>query len=289
MKLVEKKCPNCGGELKFGPDDKETKCEYCGKSFEIERDEKVSDSKENLLNSEMYSLTEEQKEVAKAVVAGFASFQIVPFIIFAIFFIGIVGLGIFGFTHTKDINHNKITTISDSFEEDEEDKEFEEKVQKEVEKTFEEVLKEQSFVTSFNDLTEKHLSDIHENSLSMLKAEIKRYNTFLYSYGNWSYVGSYLLTNRSGNNFYDVYKINFKINGKNVYYYASVSYSSIKVIDGKLVMNMSGFVNGSLNTNSSAKAKDTFGYESDKDFYNKEIRGKSSSYIISTIGDVYNE
>lgn len=38
MKLIEKKCPNCGSSLSFGPNDKETKCTYCNASFEIERE-----------------------------------------------------------------------------------------------------------------------------------------------------------------------------------------------------------------------------------------------------------
>lgn len=37
MKLVEKKCPNCSGQLKFNENDKSCKCEYCKSEFEIER------------------------------------------------------------------------------------------------------------------------------------------------------------------------------------------------------------------------------------------------------------
>ena len=38
MKLIEKKCPNCGGSLEFSETDKSCKCEYCHRAFEIERD-----------------------------------------------------------------------------------------------------------------------------------------------------------------------------------------------------------------------------------------------------------
>ena len=48
MRLIEKKCPNCGSSLSFGPNDKETKCAYCNASFEIER-ENESDVPENFL------------------------------------------------------------------------------------------------------------------------------------------------------------------------------------------------------------------------------------------------
>ena len=38
MRLVEKKCPNCGANLEFDEDDKSCRCTYCKRSFEIERD-----------------------------------------------------------------------------------------------------------------------------------------------------------------------------------------------------------------------------------------------------------
>ena len=38
MKLIEKKCPNCGAGLEFSENDKSCKCSYCHRSFEIERD-----------------------------------------------------------------------------------------------------------------------------------------------------------------------------------------------------------------------------------------------------------
>ena len=38
MKLIEKKCPNCGASLEFSETDKSCKCPYCHRAFEIERD-----------------------------------------------------------------------------------------------------------------------------------------------------------------------------------------------------------------------------------------------------------
>ena len=38
MRLIEKKCPNCGANLEFNESDKTCKCQYCKRSFEIERD-----------------------------------------------------------------------------------------------------------------------------------------------------------------------------------------------------------------------------------------------------------
>lgn len=38
MKIIEKKCPNCGASLTFENTDKEAKCNYCGQEFVIEND-----------------------------------------------------------------------------------------------------------------------------------------------------------------------------------------------------------------------------------------------------------
>ena len=38
MRIVEKKCPNCGASLEFDENAKSCKCDYCKRTFEIERD-----------------------------------------------------------------------------------------------------------------------------------------------------------------------------------------------------------------------------------------------------------
>lgn len=38
MKLVERKCPNCGAKIIFNKEDKEAKCNYCNSSFSVEKD-----------------------------------------------------------------------------------------------------------------------------------------------------------------------------------------------------------------------------------------------------------
>ena len=55
MRLIEKKCPNCGANIEFEDDAKSCKCEYCKRSFEIERDnaDKNSDDPKNYKLSEL--------------------------------------------------------------------------------------------------------------------------------------------------------------------------------------------------------------------------------------------
>ena len=277
MRLIEKKCPNCGAELTFGFEDKETKCEYCGKSFEIER---TTEEKNDLYNADNYQIFE---EASRTISKGFGAFFLIPVI-----FIFVVGIMIIASLRIFSARPNHENKIEERKIMDKEDIEEMNKREEEYQKTVEEKMKEAGFVLSFNDLSKQHLSDIRDNSVSILKKEIERYDAFLYPYGKWSYVGMYLVTNEKGNNLYDVYKINFKVNGKQYPFYAGVRYLSAKVVDGKLVMDMNGYVVGSANMRSGGY-KDTFGFESTKDFYNKNIRGLLGSNKVQSSGDVYSE
>ncbi len=96
MKIIEKKCPNCGAGLSFGENDKSCKCEYCHREFEIERDEK----KESI---DAYNLIDPEtaKTVAKTGIAVFAISSIIPIIVFIIVLIGFIFIGV---NIAKDIN-----------------------------------------------------------------------------------------------------------------------------------------------------------------------------------------
>lgn len=82
MKLIEKKCPNCGANLEFGENDKTCKCDYCKRSFEIERDENTNTN--NL--SEQFNLNETGKTFAK--VAGIT--MLMPIIVFFMIVLAII-------------------------------------------------------------------------------------------------------------------------------------------------------------------------------------------------------
>jgi len=283
MRLVEKKCPNCGGELKFSFEDKETTCEFCGRSFEIERDEKIADDKEEMFNADNYALTEEAKKVAGVVLGSFAAMQVIPIIVIAIFIIGIVTFGIFSAK-----SHNSSSTEHGPFIVEKEKEEDPDDIVEEVKKTAEEKLKEQGYVMSFEDLKSNHLKDIHDNTLSILNKYVKGHSNWFYGHDNFAYVGTYLLTSSYGNTLYDVYKMNFKIKAKNVPYFTAVKYDNAKVKDNKLILNMDGnMMPFSMNMESNGKA--TLGYESAKDLYNKLIRGLLEKSTMYSIGDVYKE
>ena len=52
MKIIQKKCPGCGADLKFDKEDKEVKCKYCNATFQVERD--LTDLVEDMIDPKMF-------------------------------------------------------------------------------------------------------------------------------------------------------------------------------------------------------------------------------------------
>lgn len=251
MRLIEKKCPNCGGGLKFTFEDKETKCEYCGRCFEIERDEKIADNEDEMFNSENYALTEEQKKAAKTILGAFAAFQfasIIPVIIFAAAIIGIVGFGVY----KSGVAGNPCSDCIVEF--------------KEIDKDF--------------------IEDIHENTVKELKEEAS-YASFQNPVKDMKNIGMYLeISKKTINTFYDnaiidVYKVVYN-DGKELY--GAVRYKDLKKVDGKISLNFKGTV---LFPSKASGMNIYFGYDSLKDLYNNEIRSNLGKYKVISTGDVY--
>lgn len=88
MKLVEKKCPNCGANLLFDKKDSEVICKYCKTGYEIERDN--TDLIEDIINPDFFVL---HRKVMKSINTGtiiITCFVFVfIFIIFIIMFLNI--------------------------------------------------------------------------------------------------------------------------------------------------------------------------------------------------------
>ncbi len=84
MKLIEKKCPNCGAGLTFDENSTNVQCEYCKMNYEIKRDDTKIDNPE-----EAYDLVK-VKKVASVFFTYFAVSSIISFVIFLLVFIFIV-------------------------------------------------------------------------------------------------------------------------------------------------------------------------------------------------------
>lgn len=94
MRIVEKKCPNCGASLEFDENAKSCKCEYCKRSFEIERENNTFGGDYN------YSLTEKTFNV----------FLLISFIVVFVF-IGVVAFMVFTNIHfSETVKGSKLYT-----------------------------------------------------------------------------------------------------------------------------------------------------------------------------------
>ncbi|MBQ6323334.1 MAG: hypothetical protein IJI22_00700 [Bacilli bacterium] len=123
MRLIEKKCPNCGASLEFNDTDKSCKCQYCHRAFEIERDSNI-----NVADiAEQFNLSE-LKGTASTAAKIFGGVVIGHYIIGAL--IGLFVLAMFiiiGVSAYKQISNNKNNSsknpISNMIKEEEDDSE----------------------------------------------------------------------------------------------------------------------------------------------------------------------
>lgn len=112
MRLIEKKCPNCGASLSFAPEDVSCKCEYCKREFEIERD---TDQKKL---SDQFNLSELKtpfKIFSYFTIGSFIAQAVIFIIVFII--IAIIAFNIIkGFNDSDSIfnrNASLVTDVSD--------------------------------------------------------------------------------------------------------------------------------------------------------------------------------
>lgn len=95
MKIIEKKCPNCGANIKFKVGEHDARCEKCRREFAIEYDEDVD------LKHAIGEISAESIRLANSM-AGHINenmkiFRIVFFVIFGIaiaVFVGILIMGV---------------------------------------------------------------------------------------------------------------------------------------------------------------------------------------------------
>jgi len=265
MKLVEKKCPNCGAGLSFLEDDKGVVCEYCKKSYFIEKDEKKDlEDENNIDNFFKLTLTEIEKKQTLGVVI---------FIMVIIFITVIAFLIIFNSIFMSIRNDNFFDDSMNTVNKDDD------------------IYNEESFVTDFKDLDEMTLEIIHDDTRDRLD-RLQEYIWDDYNKDIWRYAGKYLLVKKdgNGNELYNVYYKSYLGEKTNVKVFAAVKYSNLKLSsEGLVLTSFNGqlfapmlFINGG---NSSY----VHGYLSDEEFYNKVLRSKSGDYYIKADIGMYVE
>ena len=282
MKLVEKKCPSCGAQLKFEPDDVKVTCEYCNNTYQISKDETKDTSM-----ADAFTLTEKQRMFLSSFFKGMAAVYVLPFVailfIFAIIFIS-------SRSAMKDISsHNKQIEEKNPINIVEPEKE---KEKEEIpEKTYLEKLTDAGYITGFEQIDKDTLSSIHENTTKSVKNEINRQNKFVCkTSGSIKQVGMYLLLSESGRGNYliDVQQVTFIVNGKKKNYYVGMSYHDVKIKDNKVIVNYSGSpIYSSTSVNQNVTYSMVLGYDSTKAFYNNQVLRYLDSYKVIKTGDVY--
>lgn len=85
MKLIEKKCPNCGAKIEFGKDDTEVKCNYCETSYFIQKDADLDSLVKNVFDDNDFIL---HRKMVKNISKGIIIFTVIMFIfVISAFFI----------------------------------------------------------------------------------------------------------------------------------------------------------------------------------------------------------
>lgn len=84
MKLIEKKCPNCGAELKFDKDSTEVKCNYCETSYFIQRDADLKSLAKDMFDSNDFIL---HRKMVSNLSKGIIIFSFIVFIFIFVMFL----------------------------------------------------------------------------------------------------------------------------------------------------------------------------------------------------------
>ena len=282
MKFVEKKCPNCGAGLKFDDNATSVQCEYCSKTYYIQRDEKKYARVDQAHLGDAYNFVDEN---GKAIVQNFAKVQlvmlIVPFVMFAIIATFIFST-FFGLAkqQTEDMDDH----MPDIFDSGSDKKEEEKKTKK--------------IVTEIAQIDDVSLKTFHSTS----KQRLQSYDGTCVMEGagaykisqSWKEEGVYLLVSNDSkdNILYTVYGQTYKNRktGKTTTLYAVVKYDDLYLTDSNIVNND---YYGSLDVPSydfpGTSFNGAYGYESVEIIYNKLIRSKSADYTIEASEGLYKE
>lgn len=292
MRLVEKKCPNCGAGLSFNDNDTSVKCEYCNKTYYIEKDEKKSQKVDAAHLGDAYRFV---NEAGKPIIKGFAYMYIIVFVFVFVMIMSVVfmmfrSFNNFGFRNqgSNKVEQRYEEYVDEFFKNDDKNKDevnTDEEDNDEVDK--------EKYVLKISEIDKVSLETFHDNSISQLGA----YNMNNKSYtvtGDWKSCGVYLLVHKDKkqNILYDVFKHTYKHNstGKKVVLYAAVEYKDLKLTDNNIVNHDYRGVSSAPSIDLDGDTLNfAFGYESVEKLYNKLVRNKSGDYSIEASNGLYKE
>lgn len=288
MKLIEKKCPNCGAGLKFDDGATSVICEYCSKTYYIQRDEKKYVRLDESHKANAYKFVD---EVGKPIVKAFAAFHIittiVPIIMFAIVVIIIAVIVNVTDSQMNDMNIDYGTGVVENSENNKD------KWKEEQEKAFQEARKK--IVTKLEQIDTTSLETFHDAS----KVDLKNYDGSSV-HGDykitkdWESVGVYLLVGKETNKniLYDVMSHTYKNKktGKTTTLFAAVKYDELKLTEDGIVNNdYMGWSEAPSYSFPGTSFNTAYGYESVEKLYNQLVRSQSGDYTIEASEGLYAE
>ena len=257
MKLIEKKCPNCGASLSFNDNDKSCKCEYCKRNFEIERDNNTAYNS----SSDQFHLSELNTPLKFAGLY-FASTYIVGAIIVIVAFIifGIIGYSIFKEANNQ-LKESNNTSILDVFD-------------------------DEKYIASIDDISNNDYENIDTDARIKIIYRAEGVSDSRHSFtrdGDPKREKIYVASKDNSNVIVSIYKVNYKDffhQDDHHTIYVPITYENIKKSNG-----ISNFENPQIkapeyyfNPDNSSYA---YGYASFDDAYNNVVKVLENDYKIS--------
>ena len=253
MKLIEKKCPNCGAGLEFKDSDKSCKCAHCGSSFEIERDKSIDN-----LNDQF-----DLKPLDKA-------FSILSFVIFIVIFavaacfIAVVSHIVFSNSKSNTLDDSSDDVISDIISD---------------------FNKEEEFIKDVSQLSNSDISHIENRSETKISYRGEGVNDAHHSYnrsGEPRREKLYVAYKNDGNYIISIYKVNYHdfFHQENSYtVYVPIVFENVK---GDIAFDLGdGEVRAPEYYFNSEKTSYTYGYASFDEAYNGVVKPLENDYKIT--------
>lgn len=261
MRLIEKKCPNCGASLSFNDNDKSCKCEYCKRAFEIERD---NNTDYNSLSDQFHlsELNTPLKFAGLYFVGTYVVGAIVTVIAFII--IGFAGYNIFKAANNQ-LKKNDSSSIIDVTDNEK---------------------NSTKYIVSVDDISNNDYENIDTDANTTIIHSGEGVNDARHSYmrdGDPKREKIYVASKDDNNVIVSIYKVNYKDffhQDDHHTIYVPITYENIKKSDG-----ISNFNNPQVkapeyyfNSDNSSYA---YGYGSFEDAYNNVVKVLETNYKIS--------
>ncbi|MBQ8659395.1 MAG: hypothetical protein IJ475_00960 [Bacilli bacterium] len=268
MRLVQKKCPNCGATIDFDENIKKVKCAYCGQTYVIEKDNDMIKNQEDISKH-----LDDAFELVAKVQAPFAAVSIFIFV-----FIFIIFIAMFIFNFTRISSHR--SELEEAFENNV------------IENTILEEVENPNLLVDFSQIDDDTMATFHKETVKKLNDSLFA-STKSLVISDWSYVGMYLIIDETfeDTDLIDVYEIKYKVKGVEYHFYGGVQYYNLELNDdGFVVTNFGGSTLCPTYTLNLSQYDRVFlsGYESLEELYNKEVREHmTSSYSIKYTDGVY--